>query len=979
MARGSRWLAPVLGGVCLAAALRGQTIEVVHRFPVGGPPRAPLVVASDGFLYGTSSGGGIDDQGFVFRIDTAGNLVTLHRFSGPEGQWPSAGLLQDSDGDFYGTTVGGGANDNGTVFRMDAAGHVVVLHDFDYAQEGASSESALIQGSDGAFYGTTSTGGPGLYGAVFRMDGSGFLTVLHAFSGMDGSTPRAALLQASDGRFYGTTAWGGQFGGGTVFRLNQDGGGFVSLHSFSGNAEPANLEGELIQGLDGLLYGTGSSGGDGQGGGAHGSVFRMDGDGNITTIHFFSGLEGGNPPGALLAAADGSLYGTAQSTAFRMDYLGGLVVIHTFAAEEGAGVREPLVQGPDGRLYGTAFAGGSAGAGTVFALDLSGDCTVLHTFAEEEGQRPIGGVIEGTDGFLYGANAFGGSNLLGTIYRMTRLGRVSPIRQFEPADVGAYPHAPLLRTPNGDLFGATGAYGSEGTVFRLSAGGLLTTLGQFGPGNSATAVIHASDGNLYGSTQFGGAYDAGRIFRIDPSGSVTTFHDFGADGPLPPVQPAASLIQGLDGALYGTTLRGGAGTYGTVFRIDLAGNLTLLHEFNSVDGELPTGPVTQTPDGTLYGTTQRGGAFAQGTVFKIDSMGAFTIVHSFTYPDGAQPTTGLLLASDGYLYGTTPFGGSFGETGTVFGISPAGVVKTLGDFDSPSYAHSTGSLIEATDGHLYFGANAVFRVILSGFAVSRLAPLNGPASGGQPRRGRRCRLPCRRDALDRRRRLPRCRGPGPDRDPRDGSVAAPRIAQRRRGRQSGLIDGEPGRRVLRPVSRRGLFRRIPRRHRADGPLRHHVGLRRRELLPGSCDHARSSIGFPAARGTRRRLHAASVRRSFRGRSVSGPLCGLDRGARRRRDFGRLRGRQLLPCQRRVPGAALGVAASHDPRQRLRSTPVHRRLRRRRVPEPLCRLGRAALRGRRDRRLPPESRALLSGEPITRGQAAALFANAFRLP
>ncbi len=179
-----------------------QTYEVVTAFTVpAAQPVAGLVQGTDGFLYGTTRGGGASAGGTVFRIDSAGNLTTLHTFSYDDGNDPEAGLVQASDGKFYGTTYGGGAHGFGTVFRIDSAGTLTTLHSFAGKDGGDGSYplARLIQASDGNFYGTTSSGGTDFndLGTVFEMTPAGAVSILHSFVGSDGVYPIAGLIESS--------------------------------------------------------------------------------------------------------------------------------------------------------------------------------------------------------------------------------------------------------------------------------------------------------------------------------------------------------------------------------------------------------------------------------------------------------------------------------------------------------------------------------------------------------------------------------------------------------------------------------------------------------------------------------------------------------------------------------------------------------------------------------------------------------------
>ncbi len=282
--------------------------------------------------------------GTVFLVTPQEGKTNLHNFAGPpEGSCPIGGLIQGTDGNFYGVTEDGGSNNcsaspmeqffqifgyccdpayggYGTVFRITEQGTFTNLHTFSGGADGAFPEAALLQGSDGFLYGTTS-GGNISAGTVFRMatDGSGFTNLYQFINPTNGTTSLAALIQDGNGYLYGTTYGGGTNGLGTVFKISTNG-AYAMLHSFVGGLEGAYPGGPLAQGSDGNFYGTTVSGGWGEG-----TIFRITPQGTLTTLYQFSG------------GADGS----------QPDYGG-------------------LLQGSDGYLYGTAYSGGSGGGGIVF-------------------------------------------------------------------------------------------------------------------------------------------------------------------------------------------------------------------------------------------------------------------------------------------------------------------------------------------------------------------------------------------------------------------------------------------------------------------------------------------------------------------------------------------------------------------------------------------------------------------------------------
>jgi uncharacterized repeat protein (TIGR03803 family) len=283
-----------------------------------------VVEGSDGTLYGTTQLGGTG-RGTVFKVNKdGGGYTVLHRFPGMSGDGlePWAGLAEGRDGALYGTTLQGGTKDAGTVFKLnkDGSGYAV-LHSFFASQtDGFKPMAGLLAGSDGALYGTTDGGGdvPVMAGAgiVFKInpDGSGY-KLLHSFPDKpsDGRFPRSSLLEGRDGALYGTTQAGGKNDWGTVFKVNKDGSGYRLLHSFTGyensgdGAEPSGL----ALGSDGALYGTTEFHGRNNGG----TAFKLNPDGSgFAVLHNFPGAkdDGQNPSASMVQGSDGALYGMTK-------------------------------------------------------------------------------------------------------------------------------------------------------------------------------------------------------------------------------------------------------------------------------------------------------------------------------------------------------------------------------------------------------------------------------------------------------------------------------------------------------------------------------------------------------------------------------------------------------------------------------------------------------------------------------------------
>ena len=360
----------------------------------------------------------------------AQGYLAVHSFDSPLGASPSAPLLQNpGDGFLYGTTTDGGANSVGTVFKIDAAGNsFAVLHDFN-TTDGSLPASGLILASNGLLYGTTSAGGTFGKGTIFKIDtaGNNFSTIRNLDGDVDGEEPRGRLVQATDTDLYGVTHSGGAHNSGTLFRIDLNGAAFAVLHAFGASTEGTRPGAGLIQGSDGLLYGTTEFAAAGAG---NGTVFRANLNGtNLTTLHTFAGApnDGQTPAAELIEASDGVLYGTAEfggaqnlGMVFTLHRDGSAFqVLHDFGGADGTRPRAPLVEN-QALLWGTAYGVGANNGGTLFHITRAGTLfAVVHDYAATTGEHPHASVLVGSDGALYGTTEVGGLHAVGTVYRFT--------------------------------------------------------------------------------------------------------------------------------------------------------------------------------------------------------------------------------------------------------------------------------------------------------------------------------------------------------------------------------------------------------------------------------------------------------------------------------------------------------------------------------------------------------------------------------
>ncbi len=253
-----------LGGGTIFKMTPTGSVSTLYQFGGSGGtlPYGGLVQGTDGNFYGTTSGGGTNGHGTVFQITPSGTLTYIYNFAGTDGGAPYASLVQGTDGNFYGTTFQGGANNLGTVFNITSTGTLTTLYNF-AGTDGSMPYASLVQGTDGNFYGTTSSGGASNDGSVFQITPAGALTTLHSFCSpsncSDGSIPYAGLVQGTDGSFYGTASSGGLHSDGTVYKITSAG-VLTTLHAF--NAADGRLPySSLVMATNGNFYGTTYKGG----------------------------------------------------------------------------------------------------------------------------------------------------------------------------------------------------------------------------------------------------------------------------------------------------------------------------------------------------------------------------------------------------------------------------------------------------------------------------------------------------------------------------------------------------------------------------------------------------------------------------------------------------------------------------------------------------------------------------------------------
>src|ERR1017187_5933854 len=398
--------------------------------------------------------------------------------------------------------------------------------------------------------------------------------------------------------------------------------------------------------------------------------------------------------------------------------------LHSFDGTDGDNPGAALVQATNGYLYGTTTAGGGARpyGGTVFKIAPSGTLTTLYSFCSQgtctDGEEPFGALVQATNGSLYGTTPLGGANDAGTVFKITPGGTLTTLHSFSGGADGGDPVAALVQATNGYLYGTTqvgGAIGAGGTVFRMTPKGALTTLYNFcsqgaypdcTDGSDPNTLVQATNGDLYGTTQDGGANRYGTVFKITPGGTLTTLYSFcSQSGCTDGSQPHAGLVQATDGNLYGTTY-GVGGSGSTVFKITPSGTLTTLYSFSSqgfTGGAYPYAGLVQDTNGKFYGTAYYGGASTNcincGTVFSL-SVGLGPFVETQT-TSGKVGAAVKILGSD--LTGATSV--SFNGTAATFTVVSRYLITTTVPADA-----TTGK-VEVVTPSRPLSSNVPFRVL----------------------------------------------------------------------------------------------------------------------------------------------------------------------------------------------------------------------------------------------------------------------------
>lgn len=641
-------------GTLFSFDITSNTVTILHNFSGGtidgSNPKGNVMQASDGNLYGTTNSGGngtYGQWGVIFKYNpTTSQYSIVHNFNGgPDARACEGDLVEADNGKLYGLCPFGrtGCAGMGTIYSFDPNTNIEsIVHCFgDITTDGTFPRYSMMKATNGLLYGVTlNGGGTGYNGVLFSFNTtSNTETVLYRFNPLiEGSQPRNTPIEGTDGNIYLTLSQGGAFNGGSLFRYNISTSAGTVLHVFTTSNDGGNGSGNLLQSINGLLYGTNSLGGLN----------------NLGVMYSYDITPQNNN---IIYSKLYSFSGTTMSPGF----------------SEG-----DLLESSDGNLYGLSVLGGLYNHGTIFKYEIPTNVvTILHNFSgTTDGKYPHGSLLEATDGNLYGLTELGGVNDLGTIFKYDKTNSATTIvYSFSGTPIdGSTPFGDLIQATNGLLYGLTYSGGvlNLGTIFSydISTNTVQSKYHFSGGTNSGSqakaSLVQASNFLLYGTTTKGGPYNAGTIFLYDIAFNVTNivtyFSTFGSDGKT----PKSTLIEGSDGLLYGTTHDGGvtySGGYGTLFSLNpTTTTKTTLAAFDGIGtGKYPHGKVLQGSDNLLYILLEQGGLYDRGAIFVYNTLSEGINIHSFSAitGDGIYPAGSLIQVNNDKFYGLTSRGGDY--------------------------------------------------------------------------------------------------------------------------------------------------------------------------------------------------------------------------------------------------------------------------------------------------------------------------------
>lgn len=707
---------------------------------------------SQGQLWGLTTLGGSNDIGTIYKIKDDGSPISIQKsFTGySDGAYPFGELLKATNGLYYGVTSAGGDYNLGTIFSYNpTTSKYAKIYQFTQRVNGYYPVGKLVQASNGKLYGMTTYGGVNGRGVIFEYDLTlGYKKRFDFLNQLTGANPFGSLLKSASGKLFGMTDFGGANSAGTIFEFDPTTSVFIKKFDF---LKPPNIRyyTNLVEAPNGMIYGLKFVGGAFD----RGFLFELNPTTGLVSVKVDFGNSVGvsYPEGNLVVSPSGILYGVSTHL-YQFDtstgvfsiiqsYIGyganrvsllsnsKLYVIHELGGASNSGFiyeydintsvsrkfdlditrkyelsKGGLVEGINGNYLGLSASGGNRNAGILYEFNpTSWILNKKYEFAAiENGVNPYGGLIKHSNGKFYGLTSFGGVRNTGTLIEYDPVSK-SLIKKGDFNDIkGENSYGSLTDGGNGKLYGMT-YYGdnsvSGSVIFEYDPSTNtmvkkvdLSSIGYQPMGN----LTLASDGKLYGMTQYGLNTSKGALFQYDPqTNSISRKIDF--DGGSNGSYPLGSLLQAKNGLLYGTTTYGGANGVGVLFEYDTkTAKLLKKQDFiSNTMGSYPVGKLAESTNGKLYGVTNSGGTNNHGVIFEFDlNSGFINKLFDFNRPiTGSFPRNGLTSLPNGKLYGQLPSGGS-NDQGTLFEFDPNTKTFTKRvDFDLINGSNPNGELM----------------------------------------------------------------------------------------------------------------------------------------------------------------------------------------------------------------------------------------------------------------------------------------------
>ncbi len=647
-----------------------------------------LALAVSGYsqtkLWGTASEGGLYNAGVIFSTDPSGSNYTVeHHFVKQDGSDSKTSNLTEISGKLYGVLSEGGNFTKGLLFEFDlTTSAFTIKHHFDQLS-GYPGGGSLLLGQDGKLYGL-GRGGINNQGVIYCYDpATNLYTKKTDLSSLTGTYPGGSLIQLSSGLMYGLTLMGGTNNLGTLFQYDPTANTITKKADYTSVATWVRPNSELTLALNGKIYGTTPGGGTN----GMGTIFEFNPATDFFTkrFDFSTSINGVNPMGSLIEAANGKLYGAAAGgTNFNSGVLFEFDPVsftyqkkYDLALVDGRLPTGIFLNGLGGLLYGLTNSGGTKNGGSLFSFD-----PVTGTFVKKInlggsqtiGARPNGGLIIASDGNYYGMTIAGGSGGKGTLFKYDPVTALAiPKYHFNEALNGKTPVEQLVIAPNGKLYGGTSQGGAfnRGVLFEFDpVTHIYIKKLDFDTINGLSygvSMMRSVNGKLYGTCEYCGTNGGGILFQYDPATNIYIKKiDFGITsiGHF----PTGTLIEASDGNLYGCLhgfLGGAAGAQpgdgdGMVYQYNKTNNtVTPKIDFLNQNEGRPLSSLVQTADGKIYGTTTDNYFDVNaGSVFQFDPvLNNHIFTANFLSSSWGGRPTALINGNNGKLYGiakTTP-------------------------------------------------------------------------------------------------------------------------------------------------------------------------------------------------------------------------------------------------------------------------------------------------------------------------------------